>query len=161
MIEDMTTFYRDPEVLITSSGVRANGRDLPLNALVKVWHRRGPRSWGTVASRGMLALAILAPLAIGGQGVAIGLILHASATVTALLIGGGILIGLLTVPVADLILDRIDRSYDRGSHDLEIWARTPREEVLLLGTRDRARFGRVYRALQRALEQPAPATLAR
>jgi hypothetical protein len=153
MMDDMTTFYRDPEVLITSSGVRANGRDLPLNALVKVWHRRGPRSWGTVA--------ILAPLAIGGQGIAIGLILHTSATVTAILVGGGILLGLATVPIADLVLDRVDRSYDRGSHDLEIWARTRREEILLLRTRDRARFGRIYRALQRALEPSAPATLAR
>jgi hypothetical protein len=157
----MTTFYRDPEVLITSSGVRTNGRDLPLNALVRVWHRRGPRSWRTIAKRGLLSLAILAPIAIGGQGVAIGLILHTSATVTAILIGGGILIGLATVPVADLVLDRVDRSHDRGSHELEIWARTPRDEVLLLRTRDRARFGRVYRALQRALEQPGTVTLAR
>jgi Family of unknown function (DUF6232) len=157
----VTTFYRDPEVWITSSDVHMNGQDLPLSALRQVWHHRGPRSWGRVASRGVLALAILAPLAIGGQGVAIGLVLHASATVTAILVGGGILIGLATVPVADLVLDRVDRSYDRGSHDLEIWARTPRDEVLLVRTRDKARFGRIYRALQRALEQPGTVTLAR
>lgn len=157
----MTTYYRDPEVWITSSGVHMNGQDLPLAALLQVWHRRGPRSWGTVAGRGMLALAILAPLAIGGQGIAIGLILHASAPVTAALLGGGVLLGLATVPVADLVLDHVDRSYDRGSHTIQIWARTPGAEILLLSTRDRARFGRIYRALQRALERPAPATLAR
>jgi hypothetical protein len=60
--------------------------------------------------------------------------------------------------VADLVLDRVDRSHDQGSRELEIWARTPRGDVLLLHTRDRARFGRVYRALQRALE-PATANL--
>jgi hypothetical protein len=157
----VTTYYRDPEVWITSSGVHMNGQDLPLAALRQVWHRRGPRSWSAVAGRGMLALAILAPLAVGGLGIAIGLLLHAPAPITAALVGGGILIGLATVPVADLILDRIDRSYDRGSHPLEIWARTPRGAVLLLSTRDKARFGRVYRALQRAVEQPAPATLTR
>lgn len=156
----MTTYYRDPEVWITSSSVHMNGQDLPLAALQRVWHHRGPRSWGTVASRGMMALAILAPLAIGGQGIAIGLILHASAPVTAALLGGGILVGLATVPVADLVLDRVDRSYDRGSRALQIWARTPAGETLLLSTRDRTRFGRVYRALQRALEQPARAPAA-
>jgi hypothetical protein len=159
----VTTYYRDPEVWITSSAVHMNGQDVPLTALRQVWHRRGPRSWGTIASRGMLTLAILAPLAIGGQGIAIGLILHVSAPVTAALLGGGILVGLATVPVADLVLDRVDRSYDRGSRTLQIWARTPAGEILLLSTRDRARFGRIYRALQRSLEQPAraPATLAR
>jgi hypothetical protein len=157
----VTTFYRDPEVWITSSDVHMNGQDLPLSALRQVWHHRGPRSWGRVASRGVLALAILAPLAIGGQGVAIGLLLHASAAVTVALVGGGILIGLATVPIADLVLDRLDRSHDRGSHTLQIWARTPTAEILLLSTQDRARFGRIYRALQRALEQPVPATLAR
>jgi len=159
----VTTYYRDPEVWITSSVVHTNGRDLPLRALQQVWHHRGRRSWAPVASRGMLALAILAPLAVGGLGIAIGLMLHAPAPVTAVLVGGGILLGLTTVPVADLVLDHVDRSYDRGSHRLEIWARTPAGRVLLLSTRDRARFGRIYRALQRALEQPAraAATLAK
>jgi hypothetical protein len=156
----VNTFYRDSEVWITSSGIRMNGRDLPLSALVQVWHRRGARSWGIIAGRGVLALAILAPIAIGGLGITIALLLHASATVTVALLGGGILIGLATVPVADLVLDHVDRSYDRGSRPLEIWARTPRGDVLLLRTRDRARFGRIYRALQRALE-PAAASLAR
>lgn len=152
----MTTYYRDPEVLITSSGVRMNGRDLPLSALVRVWHRRGARSWRTVAGRGALGLGLLAPIVIGGLGIAVALLTHASTTLTVGLLGGGILVGLATVPVADLVLDRVDRSYDRGSHPREIWARTPGGDVLLLRTRDRARFGRVYRALQRALEPARP-----
>jgi len=156
----VTTFYQDPEVWITSSGVRMNGRDLPLNALVRVWHRRGARSWGVIAGRGALALTLVAPMVVGGLGITIAVLLHASATLTVALAGGGILAGLATVPVADLVLDHVDRSYDRGSRPLEIWARTARGDVLLLRTRDRARFGRVYRALQRALE-PAATSLTR
>jgi hypothetical protein len=154
----VTTYYRDPEVVITSAGVRIGGRDLPLRALARVWHRRGRRSWRTVAGRGVLGLAILVPLALGGLGIAVALLVDAPMTWTVALIGGGVLVGLATVPVADLVLDRVDRSHDRGSHEWEIWARTARGDVLLLRTRDRARFGRIYRALQRALE---PATVAR
>jgi hypothetical protein len=147
----MTTYYRDPEVWITSAGIRMNGRDLPLSSLVRVWHRRGPRSWRTVAGRGALGLAILAPIVVGGLGITVALLIHASTTLTVALLGGGLLVGLATIPVADLLLDQVDRSHDRGSHAREIWARTPAGDVLLLSTRDRARFGRIYRALQRAV----------
>ena len=148
----MTTFYRDAEVRITSTGVQMNGRDLPLNALRRVWHRRGARSWGTVAGRGALGLAMLCPIAVGLLGIAAAFLLHASASATVALVGGGVLVGLAGVPLADVLLDQVDRSYDRGSRDLEIWARTPGGDTLLLRTRDAARFGRIYRALQRALE---------
>jgi hypothetical protein len=69
----VTTYYRDRDVLITSSGIRMNGRELRLAELRKVWHARG------------------------------------------------------------------------------IWGRTRHGDVLLLRTADGARFGRIYRALQRAL----------
>jgi hypothetical protein len=148
----MTTYYRDPEMWVTSAGVRAGGRDLPLADLRQVWHRRGPRSWTTVAGRGAMGLAMVTPILLGALGIGAAIAIHGSATLTVVMIGGGVLVGLAAVPLADVLLDRVDRSYDRGSRDLEIWGRTPRGEVLLLRTRDAARFGRVYRALQRALE---------
>ena len=40
----------------------------------------------------------------------------------------------------------------RGSRRLEIWGRVGGADVLLLRTDDAQRFGRVYRALQRALD---------
>jgi Family of unknown function (DUF6232) len=46
----------------------------------------------------------------------------------------------------------VDRSYDRGSRRLEIWGRVRGEDVLLLRTDNAQRFGRIYRALQRALD---------
>src|SRR5689334_10113976 len=148
----MTTYYRDSDVEITSSGVRMNDRQFALAELLQVWHRAGRRSWGTIAGRGALGMAMLLPILIGALGVGIALVAHASAALTAGLIGGGILIGLAAAPLADLLLEHVDRSYDRGSRQREIWVRTRHGDMLLLSTADAARFGRIYRALQRALE---------
>ncbi|MDY7088462.1 MAG: DUF6232 family protein [Actinomycetota bacterium] len=148
----MTTYYRDPDVWITSTGVRMNGHDLRLEQLLQVWHKSGRRSWGTIAGRGAAGLAILTPIVVGLLAVAVALVIDASTATTLALAGGGVLIGLATAPLADVLLERVDRSYDRGSRSREIWARTPGGDLLLLSTRDAARFGRIYRALQRALE---------
>lgn len=148
----MITYYRDRDVLVASTGVRIGGRDYRLGDFVRVWHRRGRRSWGRVAGRGALGLAILAPVAVGVIGVAVALLVDASPGTTIALAGGGILIGLAAAPLADVLLEFIDRSYDRGSRDLEIWARVRGGDVLLLRTGDAKRFGQIYRALQRALD---------
>jgi uncharacterized protein DUF6232 len=148
----MTTYYRDPDVWITSTGVRMNGRHLALAELRQVWHARGRRSWGAIAGRGAIGVAILLPVVIGALGVAVAFLVDASRSVTIGLAGGGVLVGLAAAPLADLLLERLDRSYDRGSREREIWARTRDGDLLLLRTRDAARFGRIYRALQRALE---------
>ena len=148
----MTTYYRDGDVLITSTGVRMNGREYALAELRQVWHRSGRRSWGKVAGRGALGLAMLLPILVGALGVGIALVVHGSVALTAGLIGGGILVGLAAAPLADVLLEHVDRSYDRGSRRREIWGRTRHGDVLLLSTGDAARFGRIYRALQRALE---------
>ena len=148
----MTTYYRDQEVLITSSGVRMNGQDFRLPELLQVWYTRGSRSWGVVAWRGALGLTILLPVLAGALAVGLALVIDASLFNLLALVVGGILIGLAVVPVADLMLERVDRSYDRGSRNLEIWGRVRTGDVLLLRTGDAQRFGRIYRALQRALE---------
>jgi hypothetical protein len=148
----MTTYYRDSEVVITSAGVRMNGQDYALADLRQVWHQRSRRSWTTIAGRGALGVAMLLPILVGALGVGIAFVAHASTAVTLGLIGGGILIGLAAAPLADVLLEHVDRSYDRGSRQLEIWSRVPGGDVLLLRTGDAGRFGRIYRALQRALE---------
>jgi len=148
----MTTYYRDPDVLITSAGVEMNGRRFRLPELRQVWHRRGARSWSVIAGRGALGLAMLLPVLVGVLGVGIALLIDASVSTTVALVGGGILVGLAAVPVADILLERVDRSYDRGSRSLEIWGRVPDGDVLLLRTDNAQRFGQIYRALQRALE---------
>lgn len=148
----MTTYYRDPDVLITSSGVHMNGREFRLPELVEVWHTRGGRSWSVVARRGVLGLTILIPVLVGALAIGIALLVDMDVTHTLALVVGGVVVGLAAVPVADLVLDRVDRSYDAGSRTNEIWGRVRGGEVLLLRTTDAQRFGRVYRALQRAME---------
>jgi Family of unknown function (DUF6232) len=148
----MTTYYRDREVLVTSSGVRMGGRDYRLDDLARVWHKRGPRSWGAVAGRGALGVAMLVPVLVGALGVLVALLVQASAATTIALVGGGLLVGLAGAPLADVLLEQVDRSYDRGSRRLEIWGRIHGADVLLLRTENRQRFGQIYRALQRALD---------
>jgi hypothetical protein len=153
----MITYYKDPDVLVTSTGVRMGGRAYRLGDFVQVWHTRGRRSWGRLVGRGALGLAILAPIAVGAIGILIALAIDASAGTTIALIGGGILIGLGAAPLADVLLEFVDRSHDRGSRDLEIWGRVRGADVLLLRTDNAQRFGQIYRALQRALEgDPVP-----
>jgi hypothetical protein len=133
------------------------GRAYRLGDFVQVWHTRGRRSWGRLVGRGALGLAILAPIAVGAIGILIALAIDASAGTTIALIGGGILIGLGAAPLADVLLEFVDRSHDRGSRDLEIWGRVRGADVLLLRTNNAQRFGQIYRALQRALEgDPVP-----
>jgi hypothetical protein len=148
----MTTYYRDPEVLITSSSIRMNGREFRLPELIQVWYTKGARSWGVIAWRGALGLAVLLPLLVGGLAVLVALLMDAPLGTTAAMVVGGILVGLAVVPVADLILESVDRSYDRGTRTLEIWGRVRGGDVLLMRTNNAQRFGRIYRALQRALE---------
>lgn len=151
----MVTYYRDPDVLVTSGGVRIGGRDYRLGEFVRVWHERGRRQWGAVAGRGALGIAMIAPVVVGVLGVLVALVIDASVSTTIALAGGGILVGLAAMPLADVLLEFVDRSYDRGSRRLEIWADVRGSRMLLLQTDDAQRFGRIYRALQRALDHDA------
>ena len=148
----MVTYYRDRDVLVTSAGVRIGGRDYRLGEFVRVWHERGRRQWSAVASRGALGIAMIAPVLVGALGVLIALVIDASVATTIALAGGGILVGLAAMPLADVLLEFVDRSYDRGSRRMEIWADVRGSRMLLLQTDDAQRFGRIYRALQRALD---------
>jgi hypothetical protein len=151
----LITFYRDPEVRVTSTGVRMGGRDYRLSEFAQVWHKRGRRSWRKIAGRGALGFAMITPIVIGAIGILVAVLIHASAAVTIALIGGGILVGLAAAPLADVLLEQVDRMHDRGSQDLEIWGRVRGRDVLLLRTDNAQRFGQIYRALQRALEGDA------
>lgn len=151
----MITYYDDRWVQVTSEAIRVGDRAYPLGELIRVWHQRGARSWGALAGRGALGAALFGPLVAAALGLVIAFQLHASSTVTVALVGIACLLGLAARPLADLLLDRMDRSYDRGSHELQLWASLRGTPVLLLHTRDALKFGQIYRALQRAMERDA------
>ena len=152
----MITYYDDRSIQVTSEAVRVAGHSYALPALARIWHRRGRRSWRALAGRGALGAALLGPVVAALLGLVLAWRMHASASTTIALVGTACLIGLAAGPVADLLLEHLDRSYTRGSRELEIWADYGGRPVLLLHTRDALRFGQIYRALQRALERGRP-----
>ena len=156
----MTVYYRDATVRVTSAAIEVRGRAYPLGELTTVWHRSGRRhrqGWRVLLARAAYTVGPLAPL-VGAVGlVALGVRLDATTGIRVVLFVVAGLFALLTLPLVDLALDMVDRTWDRGTRTHEIWARWRGREVLVLCTGDRLRFGRVYRALQRALEHRAAA----
>lgn len=152
----MVTYYRDPQVEVTSEVLRVDGRTYRLADLRRVWHRRGRRSWTSVAGRGVLAVSLVVPLVAAALGILVAINIDASTNTTVALVGGAILVGLAAGPLADLLLEFLDRSYARGSRRREIWATVQGTPVLVLQTDDALRFGQIYRAVQRAIERAEP-----
>ncbi|GAB7050459.1 DUF6232 family protein [Catenuloplanes indicus] len=148
----MVTYYRDPAVEVTSDRIALGDRAYPIAALHRVWHRRGARRWSGVVNRGALGVLMLGPLVAAAFGILLALLLETSLMTTAAIVAASVVVGLAVVPVADLLLDRVDRSYDRGTRDLELWALIGGAPVLLLHSTDARRFNQIYRALQRAVE---------
>ncbi|MFI6131954.1 DUF6232 family protein [Micromonospora sp. NPDC051141] len=152
----MTTYYDDRSVRVTSTALRVDEHSYPLAELTMVWHRRGDRSWRVLAGRGAIGAALAGPLVAALLGIALAVWLHRSLTVTIAIVGASVLVGLAVGPLADVLFEHLDRSYVRGSRELEMWATWRGRPVRLLHTRDALRFGQIYRAVQRAMER-APA----
>lgn len=152
----MITYYDDKSVQVTSTAVRVDGRSYPLAELTVVWHRRGDRSWRVLAGRGAIGAALAGPLVAAVLGIGLAVWLHRSAVVTIAIVGASVLIGLGIGPLADVLFEHLDRSYARGSRELEMWARWRGRPVRLLHTGDALRFGQIYRAVQRAMESNPP-----
>ncbi|MGV9369774.1 DUF6232 family protein [Micromonospora tulbaghiae] len=153
----MITYYDDRSVQVTSTAVRVDGRSYPLAELTTVWHRRGDRSWRVLAGRGAIGAALAGPLVAAVLGIALAVWLQRSAVVTIAIVGVSVLLGLAVGPLADFLFEHLDRSYARGSREMEMWAQWRGRPVRLLHTRDAMRFGQVYRAVQRAMEALPPA----
>ncbi|MFI2711911.1 DUF6232 family protein [Micromonospora sp. NPDC018662] len=149
----MTTYYDDRSVRVTATALRVDDQSYPLAELTLVWHRRGSRSWRVLAGRGAIGAALAGPLVAALLGIALAVWLHRSLTVTIAIVGASVLIGLAVGPLADVLFEHLDRSYVRGSRELEMWATWRGQPVRLLHTGDALRFGQIYRAVQRAMER--------
>ncbi|MCG5450222.1 MULTISPECIES: DUF6232 family protein [Micromonospora] len=153
----MITYYDDRSVQVTSTTLRVDGRSYKLADITMIWHRRGTRSWRVLVGRGAIGAALAGPLVAAVLGIGVAVWLHRSPTVTIAIVGASVLVGLAVGPVADFLFEHLDRSYARGSRQLEIWARWRGQPVRLLRTGDALRFGQIYRAVQRAVEHSQPA----
>ena len=119
----MITYYDDRSVQVTSTAVRVDGRAYQLAEISLVWHRRGTRSWRVLVGRGAIGAALAGPLVAAVLGIGVAVWLHRSPTVTIAIVGASVLVGLAVGPVADFLFEHLDRSYARGSRQLEMWAR--------------------------------------
>lgn len=145
-------YYSDRSVKVTSTGIRVDGEVYQFDELSRIWHRRDQRSWRAVAGRGFWSLTSISPLVAAVIGVVIAIQLDVSAGARAAIVVAAILVGLAAGPLLDPILGKLDDSFDRGVYLHEIWVERDGEELLVLQTRDGSRFGRIYRAVQRAAE---------
>lgn len=159
---DVTTYYRDSSVRVTTDAVSVEDRTWPVREITYVWHSRGQvdrRVAGRVALRlgliGLLALPFAVRLAVSAHLWSSDRSLpHKLGTAAALTVVSLSVLALL-VPLLEVILSGVDRSYDRTMAVREIWVRCRGREELLLRTSDVARFRRVYRAIERAVAADA------
>jgi hypothetical protein len=152
----MIIYYRDPTVQVTSTAITVDDRVYPFDEVSRVWHTRRQRSWRELAGRGAWGLVYLLPFLGAILGLAAAVLLDLSFGTRVIVIVASILVGLSAGPLLDLTLDRLDTSFDRGLHLHEIWVEHRGRPVRILQTWDRARFGRIYRAVQRAAEAGPP-----
>lgn len=146
----MIVYYHDRSVQVTSEAIQVDGEVYRFEQLSRVWHRRDQRSWKAVAGRGVWGLTTLAPIAAAVFGLVVAFTVDLSLGARVVIIVAAILVGLSTGPVIDLIASRFDDSFDRGVYLYEIWVERNGVEIRVLQTRDASRFGRIYRAVQRA-----------
>jgi hypothetical protein len=146
----MITYYNDRLVQVTSAAIQVADQVYPLDELTRVWHRREKRSWRELAGRGFWGVTYLFPFVGAGLGLTVAIVLDLPFGARATIVVAAILVGLSAGPLLDPIMGKLDNSFDRGLYLHEIWVEHRGVEILLLQTRDAARFGRIYRAVQRA-----------
>jgi hypothetical protein len=155
----MTLYYRDDTVQVTSESVRAGGHAIPVTELTYVWYTRGRgsvREGSRLVGRGVLIfllsipplVAVVCVVSLAYSAQDRGDWVLAGTIVAACLVGG-----LLLAPFLELPLGWLDRSYDRGAGVYELWVQRRGQEIMLVRTSDALRFGQIYRAIQRAVEQ--------
>jgi hypothetical protein len=162
------TYYRDDDVVVTSTYLQLGGRRLRIADLEYVWHAEAGPTWRTMrrgAGRGVINTAMMLA-GIAGAVVLVG-VLASAYSETKLEIALGhlpvprntlLLVAaiLLVVGFAPLLFEwaliRVDDTYDKGGSVQEIWALVDGQEIMLLRLADATLFGKIYRALQRALE---------
>jgi hypothetical protein len=155
----VTVLYEDAAIQVTSAAIRVDGDVYPIRNLTYVWHQRGRTSVRAGARRlgrgALILLLSLPPLAASVCLLSLAYSAKERAnwglalTIAAL----GVAAAVALAPLVEIPLAWLDRSYDRGNRTQELWIQCRGREVMLLRSADELRFGQVYRAVQRAVEQ--------
>lgn len=155
----MTLYYRDATVQVTSESICSEGHRIPLREVTHVWHTTtgsGGAGRSRLLGRALLVFLVSAPPLVGLLClVSLGYDVWdrgdwkpAAAIVAVCGLGALVLFPFMEVP-----LNWLDRSYDRGLRIQELWIRHHDQEIMLVRSSDALRFGQIYRAVQRAVEQ--------
>jgi len=152
-------YYRDHHVVVTSEALLIDNVRIPLARLEYVWHREGQaetRVRMRITHRGVIGFGLVIGVLLAligvlylfatviGEGTSAGRVLLPLAGVVALIGFAG--------PILELALHRMDTNTDQGHQVYEICALIDGTERRLIRIADAHRFGKIYRALQRALE---------
>ena len=155
----MTLYYRDDTVRVTSEAIQVNGHAVRVAEVAYVWHARGRGSARTrfrLLGRGVLIFLLSIPPLVAMICV---LSLAYSAQdrgewkLAALILAVCVAGTLALFPFLEVPLHWLDRSYERGVRVQELWVQHQGQEIMLIRTADALRFGQIYRAIQRAIEQ--------
>ncbi|SCG66715.1 DUF6232 family protein [Micromonospora halophytica] len=155
----MTLYYRDDAVQVTSESIRAGGHTVRIADVTYVWHARGATTMavrGRVLGRGVLVLLLSLPPLVALVCV-VSLVYSAQDRgdwkLALAVLAACVVAALALIPFLELPLGWLDRSYERGNRVHELWVQHHGAEVMLVRTPDALRFGQIYRAVQRAVEQ--------
>jgi len=148
------TYYRDDLVWVTSTAINVGGRVYPLAELSYVWYRRGRPSIAVWVRRLVRVILLIATAVVVLRlpSLLLGGVVQYVLLILLVIVAGPLFFGVF--PVWGLpLLPALDRSYLRGMGVHEIWTRWRGQELLLVRVDDVTRFGKIYRAIERAIEQ--------
>jgi hypothetical protein len=154
----VTVHYEDATIQVTSHAIRVDGAVYAIRDLTYVWHQRGrttARGGARRVGRGVLILLLSIPPLIAAVclvSLAYSAKERANWGLALGIVAVGVVAALALAPLVEIPLAWLDRSYDRGTRTQELWVQCRGREVMLLRSGDAMRFGRVYRAVQRAVE---------
>ncbi len=139
---------------VTSTAINVGGRVYPLAELSYVWYRRGRPSIAVWVRRLVRVILLIATAVVVLRlpSLLLGGVVQYVLLILLVIVAGPLFFGVF--PVWGLpLLPALDRSYLRGMGVHEIWTRWRGQELLLVRVDDVTRFGKIYRAIERAIEQ--------
>jgi hypothetical protein len=153
----MRVYYRDTEVELTSLTIVVHDRQYRLDRIEALSRRSrglpGGRLLGQLAVLLMVGAVAILGFGLGVHGhVRSGTVasLFGSTTGLVLLCVGGFAVSVLLILAFEAVLHGMESARRFGRHQ-ELWVRYDGMDTLVVSTSDSLRFGKIYRALVRAL----------